>query len=185
VQIAWAVARLMPFHSLPHSLQYCHMKRTYTMKRSFSLLGGISLLVTSTLVVCNSPASAIPGSRSRCAFNVANFEGGAADAPIPDLSVSVNNTGTNIRRAIVQLSADTCVPAGGEVRVSYALDDAAPQVFGPANFANNQPFCETHTTIAVIPIPPGRHSIRPFARFQGTGTAAMISRCVTVELNTN
>jgi hypothetical protein len=154
------------------------------MKRSLSILGGISLLVISMLVVCSSPASAIPGARARCAFNAVSFAAGDPDAPIPDLSVSVNNTETNTRRAIVQLSADTCVPPNSEVRVSYSIDEEAPQVFGPTNFANNQPFCETHTTIAVIPIPPGQHSIRPFVRLQGTGSAAMISRCVTVEITT-
>jgi hypothetical protein len=120
------------------------------MNRSLALLGGVNLLVTSTLVVCSSPAHAIPGTRARCAFNAVSFSAGAPDAPIPDLAVRVNNTGTSTRRAIVQLSADTCVPPNSEVRVSYAVDEEAPQVFGPANFANNQPFCETHTTIAVV-----------------------------------
>ena len=98
--------------------------------------------------------------------------------------MSVNNTGSSTRRAIVQLSADTCVPPKSEVRVSYSIDGGAPQVFGPANFANNQEFCETHTTIAVIPIPPGPHSVRPFWRLQGAGQGAVIGRCVTIELNT-
>jgi hypothetical protein len=151
------------------------------MKRSLSELGRISLLAISVLVVCSSLASAIPGSQARCAFDIIRF---TTEAPIPGLAVRVNNTGTRPRRTLVQLSADTCVPPDSEVRVSYAVDEEAPQIFGPTNFANNQPFCQTHTTIAVIPIPPGRHTIQPFFRLQGPGEGAMINRCVTVDLTT-
>jgi len=154
------------------------------MKRVVSVLGGFSLLAAGSLAICTPSASAISGTQARCAFDQPVISAGGPDVPIPGLSVSVNNTGTSTRKAIVQLSADTCVPANSEVRVSYSVDGGAPQVLGPANFANNQEFCQTHTTIAVVSIPPGAHTVRPFWRLQGAGQASMISRCVTVELNT-
>ncbi len=99
------------------------------------------------------------------------------------------NNGTSARQAIVQVSADMGVDPDAEVRLAYAIDGGRPQegVFGPANFANNQQFWETRSTIAVIPLPAGTHTISAYWRVSGaTGKNAVSSmRCMTVQARTS
>ena len=89
-------------------------------------------------------------------------------------------------KAIVQLSADTGVDPGAEVRVAYSVDGGPPQegVFGPANLANHQEFFEARTVIAVIPLARGGHTITAHWRVSGGSgkKAAMDNRCMTVEM---
>ena len=127
-------------------------------------------------------AQAIPAGQAKCSFT-----GQTSVAPEPlkqlsTLSVTVNN-GTSPRRAIVQLAADICVEPVAEIRVGYSVDGGAPGVFGPTNLANHQEFCETRSTIAVVPLPAGIHTIRPFWRVSGANgkVGTFIQGCVTAE----
>jgi hypothetical protein len=76
-----------------------------------------------------------------------------------------------------------CVPTNAEIRISYSVDGGPPAVSGPTNLGNHQEFCETRSTMAVIPLSAGLHTITPYWRVQSATNvqAAVISRCVTVE----
>ena len=139
------------------------------------------------VVTATRPAEAVPASQSKCAFNEITTNSTTAPKVIGGMGVSVN-AGASAKRVIVQFSGDTGVDAGAEVRISYSIDGGAVQedTFGPANLANHQEFREARAVIAVIPIPAGTHTIRPFWRVSGVAgkNAAMDSRCFTAEAAT-
>ena len=144
-----------------------------------------TLLGVSSLSLLPALAQAIPLAQAKCSFS-----GQSSIAPEPfkqlsALSVTVSN-GTSPRRAIVLLAADICVEDGAEVRILYSVDGRAPAVFGPTNLANHQQFCETRSTLAVIALPAGNHTIRAFWAVSGAPgkRADFVQGCVTAESRT-
>jgi len=152
------------------------------------LLGvfGLSALLTGTRFGSDS-AEAIPPPQARCAFDFIQTNSANPHQPISGLAVTVNN-GAQARIAILQLSADTGVDAGAEVRVAYSVDGGPPRedFYGPGNLANHQEFFEGRAVIAVIPLTAGTHTITPHWRVSGVAgkQAFMDSRCMTVESRT-
>ena len=157
------------------------------MKRVLSMVAVAGLLAAGGAgFLLGSAAQAVPEPQEACAFDQVTTTADAGSRPIPGLQVSVTNSALGVRKAIVQLSADTGVDPGAEVRVAYSVDGGPPQegVFGPANLANHQEFFEARTVIAVIPLPRGGHTITAHWRVSGvSGKRATIdNRCMTVEL---
>ena len=132
-------------------------------------------------------AEATPGAQSRCAFGLRTITVTDGWQPL-GLGVSIAN-GTSPRRVVAQLAADMGVVAGAEVRVGYAIDGGPvrEKVFGPGNFANHSEFWETRSTLAVIPMASGTHTVTPYWRISGgAGTsAAFEGGCFTVEGRTS
>ena len=130
-------------------------------------------------------AHAIPADQANCSRTSQTISASAAFFPLSSLAVAVDNRSVP-RIAIVHLSADISVQPAAEARVAYSIDGSGPTSFGPANFANHQEFAETRSTIAVIPLPAGKHTIRPVWRVSGIAgkQATFVAGCVTVESST-
>ena len=103
------------------------------------------------------------------------------------LATTVKN-GDRSRQVVAQLSSDAGVDPNAEIRVGYSVDGGTIRegVYGPANFANHTDFWETRTTMAVIPISAGTHTVQAYWRVSGaTGTNGVLAtRCFTVESRT-
>ena len=144
------------------------------------VLGGVNFF--------QSIAHAIPPAQAVCAFTTVSISAANGAVAMPGLTLTVTNLRTVTQKAIVQVSADIGVEIDAEVRISYALDSGPPleDTFGPANLANQAQYYEGRMVIAVIPVPPGKHTIRPFWRVSGAPakTAVMDSRCATIEVLT-
>jgi len=136
---------------------------------SFALFGGT--------------AEAVPGPQARCAFGLQTITADNGWRPL-GLGVTINN-GTSARRVIAQLAADVGVDTLAEVRVGYSIDGGAVQekVYGPGNLANHTEFWQTRSTIAVIPLSQGSHTVTPYWRISGASgkSGAFEGGCFTVE----
>lgn len=135
--------------------------------------------------IISASAQAIPNNQEHCVIGFDNAPTSTAPEafkPILGSAVSINN-GTTSTKAVVHFSADACVDSNAEIRLAYSVDGGPPTAFGPTNFANHQQFCETRNTLAVIPLGPGVHTIRPVFRISGpSGLTGIIgTRCTTVE----
>jgi hypothetical protein len=140
-------------------------------------VGGIGLWLAAA-----SAAQAVPANQAKCSTTFQPIVASTNFFLFSDLSVTVDN-GRVPRIAIVHLSADISVDPAAEARIAYSVDGGSPASFGPANLANHQEFGETRSTIAVIPLPPGSHSIRPLWRVNGVAgkRATFFDGCITVE----
>jgi len=145
-------------------------------------LAVVTLVTVGFIPLDASLAYAIPSAQARCSFSGQSSISPEGFKQLSTLAATVSN-GTSARRIIVHLAADICVDPGAEVRISYSVDGGAPAVFGPTNFANHQEFCETRSTLAIIPLAAGNHTIRPFWRVSGVGgkRADFVQGCVTAE----
>jgi hypothetical protein len=136
---------------------------------SFALLGGT--------------AEAIPAPQARCAFGTHSVSANDGWKPL-GLGVTINN-GASARRAVAQLAADIGVDTGAEVRVGYSIDGGPvrEKIYGPGNLANHTEFWQTRSTIAVIPLSRGSHSVTPYWRISGMSgkTGFFEGGCFTVE----
>jgi hypothetical protein len=130
-------------------------------------------------------AHAIPANQAECSRTSQTITASTGFFPLSDLAVTVDNRSAP-RTAIVHLSADVSVDPVAEARVAYSVDGSGPTSFGPANFANHQEFAETRSTIAVIPLQAGTHTVRPVWRVSGVAgkRATFVAGCVTVESST-
>jgi hypothetical protein len=145
-------------------------------------------LVVGGVAAFQGSAFALPNSQGVCAFSTQVISSTDGARPLPGLTLTVTNNATSNRNAIVQVSADTGVDDQAEVRISYALDNGPPRedTYGPANFANVAQYYEGRMVLAIIPVPPGTHTIKPYWRVSGSPgkTAVIDSRCATVEITT-
>jgi len=147
-----------------------------------TLLGGIG-----TYTVLGGTAEATPLAQSKCAFGLRTITTPDGWQPL-GLGVSINN-GTNARRVVAQLAADMGVVPDAEIRVGYSIDGGPvrEKVYGPGNLANHQEFWETRSTIAVIPLSAGSHTVTPYWRISGSAdkSGAFEGGCFTVEGRTS
>jgi hypothetical protein len=147
-----------------------------------TMLGGIG-----ATAVLGGTAEAVPSAQSTCAFGVRSLTGADGWQSL-GLGVSIHN-GTATSRVIAQLAADIGVDSHAEVRVGYSIDGGPVQekVYGPGNLANNTEFWQTRSTLAVIPLASGSHTVTPYWRISGSGgsKAAFEGGCFTVEGRTS
>ncbi len=157
-------------------------KRSGAMLVAATLLGGVG-----SYTVFAGSAEATPIAQSKCAFGLRTITQADGWKPL-GLGVSITN-GTAPRRVVAQLAADMGVVTDAEVRVGYSIDGGPVQekVYGPGNFANHQEFWETRSTIAVIPMAKGSHTVTPYWRVSGSAgtSAAFEGGCFTVEGRTS
>ena len=147
-----------------------------------TMLGAAALVAMAA--VTTQPALALPTAQGRCATAFTTITTASGFQPMSGLLLSINN-GASPRNTVVQVSADIGVDPGAEVRIGYSIDGGAPVegVFGPANLANHQEFWETRTTMAIVRLPAGVHSVAPYWRISGVAgkNAFMTARCATIE----
>jgi hypothetical protein len=155
---------------------------TGVLAAAAALTGGVA-----AYALIATPADAVPGAQEKCLSGIRTIAAEDGWQPL-GLGVTVNN-GKVSRKVVTQLSADMGVVPGGEVRVGYAVDgrDVQEKVYGPGNLANHTEFWETRSTIAVIPLGPGRHTIKPYWRISGDNglSGAFEDGCFTVEARTS
>ncbi len=86
---------------------------------------------------------------------------------------------------VAQYAGDMGVETNSEIRIGYSIDGGPVQekVYGPGNLANHQEFWETKSTIAVMRVAKGSHTIEPFFRISGSPgkSGAFEGGCFTVE----
>ncbi|WP_375425641.1 hypothetical protein [uncultured Friedmanniella sp.] len=157
-------------------------KLTGALAAAAAVIGGVG-----TYALVATPADAVPGAQEKCTFGLKTIKVEDGWQQL-GLGVTLNN-GKVSRKAISQLSADMGVVTDAEIRVGYSVDGGAVQekVYGPGNLANHTEFWQTRSTIAVIPLGPGRHTVRPYWRISGAkGTSgAFEDGCFTVESKTS
>lgn len=132
-------------------------------------------------------AEAIPIAQKQCNFNYATITSDQGWQAM-GMGVTIKN-GDKARKVVAQLAADIGVQSGAEVRVGYAIDGGPVQerVYGPANLANHTEYWQTRSTLAVIPIRRGAHTVTPYWRVSGaSGKRAWFQTgCFTVEGRTS
>lgn len=154
---------------------------------------GALLIAATTLAgfganaILASSAAAVPSAQSTCAFGFRSLTGADGWQPL-GLAVSLNNH-TGPSRVIAQLAADIGVDPQAEVRVGYSVDGGQVQekVYGPGNLANHTDYWQTRSTIAIIPLGSGSHTVTPYWRVSGApqSNAAFEGGCFTVEGRTS
>lgn len=146
-----------------------------------AVLGGVG-----SFAAFGGTAEAIPAPASRCAFGTQSITASDGWQPL-GLSVAVDN-GTSSRRVIAQLAADVGVDTLAEVRVGYSMDGGPvrEKVYGPGNLANHTEYWQTRSTIAVISLRSGSHTVTPYWRISGAAgkTGFFEGGCFTVESQT-
>src|SRR5688572_3182050 len=105
--------------------------RTLVTRLVLVVVLGMLVVWAAGLIFQSHSVQALPASQGKCAFGTITTTSTNNPQDIQGLSVTVNN-GAQARLAIVQLSADTGVDTGAEVRVSYRVDGGPPRedVFG-------------------------------------------------------
>ena len=161
---------------------------TLTPRRRTAVALGLTAAVTAvTTTALTGSAEAIPGFQRSCATNVVSTQAQNGWTSM-GLATTVKN-GDRSRQVVAQLSSDAGVDANAEIRVGYSVDGGTIRegVYGPANLANHTDFWETRTTMAVIPISAGTHTVQAYWRVSGaTGTNGVLAtRCFTVESRTS
>lgn len=143
-----------------------------------AVLGGVG-----TVVLFGGAAQAVPSAQERCTFGTKSIAAGDGWKSL-GVGVSIDN-GKYAHRVIAQLATDLGVDTLAEVRVGYSIDGGAVQekVYGPANLANHTEFWQTRSTMAVIPLKAGAHTVTPYWRISGTtGKKGYFENgCFTVE----
>lgn len=136
-------------------------RRTALALSTAALAGaGLTATVTGT-------AEAIPVPQKTCNFSTSSI---TSDQGWQSLGMGVTiNNGDSARKVVTQLAADLGVDSLAEVRVGYQVDGGPIQerVFGPANLANHTEYWQTRSTLAVIPVGRGTHTIKPYWRISG------------------
>jgi hypothetical protein len=137
----------------------------------------------SSYTMFSGTAQAVPTAQRLCAFQTKSIASDDGWRPL-GLGVTINN-GSAPRQVVAQLATDMGVDSGAEVRVGYSIDGGAVQekVFGPGNLANHTEFWQTRSTIAVIPLGSGAHTVTPYWRISGvSGKQGFFEDgCFTVE----
>ena len=143
-----------------------------------AVLGGVG-----SFALFGSTAEAVPAPQSACAFGTHSVSAGDGWSPL-GLGVTIDNGGS-ARRVIAQLAADIGVDTAAEVRVGYSIDGGPvrEKVYGPGNLANHTEYWQSRSTMAVIPLSHGSHSVKPYWRISGASgkTGYVEGGCFTVE----
>jgi hypothetical protein len=153
-------------------------KRSAALAATAVVLGGLT-----SYTAFGGTAEAIPTAQRLCSFRGTSIASDDGWQPL-GLGVTINN-GASPRQVVAQLATDMGVEPAAEVRVGYSIDGGAVQekVWGPGNLANHAEFFETRSTLAVIPLAAGVHTVRPFWRISGvSGKQGFFEDgCFTVE----
>jgi hypothetical protein len=103
-------------------------------------------------------------------------------APDPDLRVRINN-GKIRRDVVIQLSAEGATTQGTPmIGVRYSIDGKPFNVHGP-EFFFSEPNFETHTSMSIVALGPGSHTIVPgYVVLTGEGTGQILFRCLSAAI---
>lgn len=153
------------------------------MKKLIASLSLLSIATCSSNFFFSLPAQALNG--GTCSKNSTSLNASNGATYIPNATVTFTNSTSSTVNAIINFSADVAMTPGAYINVSYGVDGNYPGefIYGPANFATYsgaQGSYETRSTIAVVAIPPGIHTIQPVWRVGGGQSGYMYTRCITV-----
>ena len=160
-----------------------------TIAKPLTIVGVVGMLALSpTISAVQQREMEVTPQISSGQFGCATFERmflpSASFAADPDIVLTIKN-GTVPRNVIVQYSAETVIvgEGGGMLLIGWSVDGGPFTHFGPRIFHNADIRSQTRTTIAVIPMAAGTHTIRPGFRYLAPGgTDARIAwRCATAE----
>jgi hypothetical protein len=154
-----------------------------TTRRTALALSAAALAGAGVTGLTTGSAEAIPVAQKTCSFTYSSI---AAEHGWRAMGMGVTiRNGDTPRKVVAQLAADIGVDTQAEVRVGYQIDGGPIQerVFGPANLANHTEYWQTRSTLAVIPVGKGTHTITPYWRISGaTGKKGYFQTgCFTVE----
>ena len=156
--------------------------RSHTRRTALTLTAA-ALAGAGATAVLGGSAEAIPAPQKSCSFTYKTISSDQGWQPM-GMNVSVDN-GTTSRKVVAQLAADLGVDTLAEVRVGYSIDGGPvrERVYGPANLANHDEYWETRSTIAVIPLARGTHTVTPYWRISGSPgkNGYFQTGCFTVE----
>jgi hypothetical protein len=101
---------------------------------------------------------------------------------VAGISRVLNNTTGAAKQAYITFTADAGVEADAELRLAFSVDGGSPFYAGPQNLANNTQFWASRSTVAVISVPPGSHTIQPMWHVNGANGKLGIldDRCMIV-----
>jgi hypothetical protein len=140
---------------------------TTTKRRAALVVVAAALGGLTSYTMFSGTAEAVPTAQRLCKFETKSI---ASDDGWRQLGLGVTiNNGSAPRQVVAQLATDMGVDPGAEVRVGYSIDGGSvrEKVFGPGNLANHTEFWETRSTIALIPLPAGVHTVTPYWRISG------------------
>lgn len=146
------------------------------------------LITALALTLAAAGAQAAQTTRSACSVdgsgggNVVSAHPEDGWVAVSGISKVVNNTTSAAKQAYVTFTADAGVEADAELRLAFSIDGGAPFYAGPQNLGNNQQFWESRSTVAVLSIPAGSHTIQPMWHVNGAAGKLGIldDRCMIV-----
>ena len=143
------------------------------------------VLAIAALAACG--AHAAQKTTSKCSVNgpggtLVTTSAEAGGLYLSDIAMTLKNSTAAAKNAYVTFSADAGIDSSAEMRLLFSLDGGAPAYLGPQNLANHTEYYQTRTTVAVISVPPGSHTITPFFFVSGTpGHSGWVDdRCMIV-----
>lgn len=156
---------------------------TSRKRRSALMVAGSLVATTTGYALVAGSAEAVPGAQERCSFGHRSVTVDDGWKPL-GLQVRISN-GSRSRKVVARLAADLGVDSAAEIRVGYSIDGGPvrERVYGPANLANHAEFWETRSTMAVIPLSAGSHTVTPYWRVSGAAgkTGQFGGGCFTLE----
>jgi hypothetical protein len=148
----------------------------------------IRLISALALTIATIGAQAAQTTRSACSVdgsgggNVVSAHPEDGWLAVPGMSKVLNNTTGAAKQAYITFSADAGVEADAELRLAFSIDGGSPFYAGPQNLANTQQYWASRSTVAVLSIPPGSHTIQPMWHVNGVNGKLGIldDRCMIV-----
>ncbi len=163
---------------MSHQSHQSHQRRRTALTLTAAALAGAG-----ATAVLGGSAEAIPVPQKTCNLSYSSITSDNGWQAM-GLGVRLDN-GNRGRKVVAQLAADLGVDTQAEVRVGYQVDNGPirERVYGPANLADHDEYWETRSTLAVIPVGRGRHTITPYWRISGASgkRGHFGAGCFTVE----
>lgn len=147
-----------------------------------------SLIAALALTVVAAGAQAAQTTKSSCSVdgsgggNVVSAHPENGWVPVAGISRVVNNTTGAAKQAYITFTVDAGVEADAELRLAFSIDGGAAFYAGPQNLANTTQYWASRSTVAVISVPPGSHTIQPMWHVNGANGKLGIldDRCMVV-----
>lgn len=124
----------------------------------------------------------IPTNQKSCATDEESFN--SSGAPDGVLKVTVNN-GLVARNVKVETSSETLVQdSGGLLLIDYLVDGVFMHI-GPEFFSSDNLNWGSRSSMGIITLGPGVHTIQPYFTYSGSNLGFVFFRCLSAEKNTN
>lgn len=146
------------------------------------------LIAALALTIVAAGAQAAQTTKSSCSVdgsgggNVVSAHPENGWVAVAGISRVLNNTTGAAKQAYITFTADAGVEADAELRLAFSIDGGSPFYAGPQNLANTTQYWASRSTVAVISVPPGSHTIQPMWHVNGANGKLGIldDRCMIV-----